>query len=69
MTEQFQKCLKTDCFRKVHVGTLYCCGPCATAGEMQCEIERHSADCDRRATERGEYSVWEADIYEQRNVR
>ena len=72
----FVKCRKPDCFRKVPPSSAYCCPPCANGDEQGAEVEPyspdvhpflcHSAACEDRARERGQYGVHEADLYEQR---
>ena len=64
----YHKCFKPDCMRKVSLGSRYCCGSCATAGEAPAPFELepyspalhpvlcHSQSCEERAAERGEYT-------------
>ena len=71
--DDYRKCGKPDCMRKVSQSSLYCCHSCSTAAEAPApyEIEPyrpgehwvlvHSEGCEARSRERGEYSVWEAD--------
>ena len=73
---EFHKCRKPDCLRKVSLGSVYCCHSCSTAAEASApyEIEPyrpgehwvlvHSEGCEKRAAERGEYSVFEAALHE-----
>lgn len=72
----FHKCGKPDCLRKVSLASRYCCLSCSTAAEASApyEIEpynpavhpfmTHSRECEERAAQRGEYSVFEADLHE-----
>ena len=65
----FTKCGKPDCFRKVSPASAYCCGSCTAAAERGFEIEPHdpavhpflchSADCEQRKAERGEFTFAE----------
>jgi len=59
MSGDYRKCAKPDCMRKI-AGGFYCCGPCADAAGGGYEIHAHSATCDGRAAERGEYAPPEA---------
>ena len=64
---EYHKCGKPDCFRKVSLGSVYCCHSCATAAEAPApyEIEPyrpgehwvhvHSEGCEARNVQRGEY--------------
>jgi len=54
---EFKLCDNPECGRIVGVGTLYCCGPCATAHTDGYEIHEdgplgHSDGCDQRQAER-----------------
>ncbi len=74
---EFFKCRKPDCFRKVKPGISYCCHSCATAAEARApyEIEPyrpgehwilvHSQSCEERSAERGECTPLEADLMVQ----
>ena len=67
-TAEYHKCRKPDCFRKVSLGSLYCCRSCTAAAEAPApyEIEPYSPDlhavlchgqsCEERSAERGEYT-------------
>lgn len=48
----FTWCEKPDCERLVYKGVLYCCTPCAHAGEHKYEIVAHNPTCDERWNER-----------------
>ena len=73
MPEEYGCCAKPDCLRKVSRGSKYCCASCSTAAEAPepYEIEPyepgkhpflvHSAGCEQRATERGEWPWREAE--------
>lgn len=66
--DEFAKCAKPDCYRKVSPASRYCCTPCSTAAEAAApyEIEPYSPDlhwihchsggCERRKAERGEFT-------------
>ena len=70
--DEYHKCGKPDCFRKVSPASRYCCHSCSTAAEAAApyEIEPyapgmhwvlcHSKECEERKDQRGEYTVWEA---------
>jgi hypothetical protein len=69
----YRKCFKPDCMRKVSLGSRFCCGSCSAAAEAAApyEIEPyspglhpilcHSKSCDGRAAERGEFTPLEAE--------
>ena len=71
---EFHKCGKPDCLRKISLGSVYCCLSCSKAAEASApyEIEPyapdvhyilcHSQSCEERSAERGEYTVFEADL-------
>ncbi|WP_440100048.1 hypothetical protein [Streptosporangium sp. H16] len=48
----FVECGKPDCDRVVPESVRFCCTPCAVAAEGRYEIDRHSASCDSRGSER-----------------
>jgi len=54
--DDFRKCGKPDCFRKIAGGALYCCPQCVQAAGGRYEIHAHAGSCDVRAAERGEFS-------------
>lgn len=54
---ELEKCDKPDCLRKVKKGTDYCCTACRVAAEGQYEIDEHSAGCEKRHAERGDYGA------------
>jgi hypothetical protein len=56
----YQRCGKPDCLRKVKPGVAFCCEPCGIAADGRYEIHDHSAWCDERAAERGEFTRDEA---------
>lgn len=63
-------CRSGQCLRKVRPGVVYCCTPCAEAweGTPRHDVDGlHSAGCDQRAGERGEFTPAEAE--EARMVR
>lgn len=74
--DEYHKCGKPDCLRKVSLGSRYCCHSCSTAAEARApyEIEPydpaahwmlvHSKECEGRKAERGEYTVFEAAFHE-----
>jgi hypothetical protein len=74
---EFVKCLKPDCMRKVKPGVAYCCEPCSIADTPPDRYELdpyepsaywtfvHSESCERRKAERGECSPAEADLLTQ----
>jgi hypothetical protein len=69
--DEYHKCGKPDCLRKVSLASRYCCPSCSTAAEAPApyEIEPHdpaqhpilvhSAECEKRRNQRGEYSVFD----------
>lgn len=62
--QEYHKCKKPDCFRKVSKGSLYCCYACSIADEGRYEVHEsgqlaHSDDCNQRKSERGEYSIYD----------
>lgn len=73
--DEYRPCRKPDCLRKVSLNSLYCCHACTTAGEASApyEIEPyapglhwvlcHSAECEERKNQRGEYTVFEAESW------
>jgi len=63
------KCRKPDCLRKIHSAAFYCCQICYEADRGRYEIDTHSMPCDRRAAERGTYSVTEAAMQRQPGTR
>jgi hypothetical protein len=75
--DDYRKCFKPDCMRKVSLGSRFCCGSCTTAAEARApyEIEPyrpdahwvlvHSKECEGRAAERGECTPYEADALGQ----
>ena len=64
--DDYRKCFKPDCMRKVSPVSRYCCHSCTVAAEAAApyEIEPydpavhwvlvHSESCEKRAAERGE---------------
>ena len=60
MADEYWKCYKPDCRRKVKEGAAYCCTPCVAADAIGHEIHQHSVGCDERAAERGECDEYEA---------
>jgi hypothetical protein len=74
---EFVKCLKPDCMRKVKPGAAYCCGPRQIADTPPDRYELdpydpsahwtfvHSEFCERRKAERGECSPLEASTLDQ----
>ena len=66
----FHKCAKPDCFRKVTLASLYCCTACTTAAEARAPYELepyspalhwilcHSQQCEERSAERGGEYTW-----------
>lgn len=52
---QLHKCAKPDCFRQVKAGVEHCCVECAVAAEGRHEVHQHSAGCEQRHAERGDY--------------
>ncbi len=58
MNDDYKKCDKPDCGRKVKVGVLYCCAACALADERGHEVHEtgplaHSPGCEARHRDRG----------------
>ena len=56
--QNFDKCSKPDCMRKVKKGIAFCCHPCSYAAEKKFEIHDdgplgHTAACNMRDAERG----------------
>jgi hypothetical protein len=74
---EFLKCLKPDCMRKVKPGVAYCCESCAIADTPPDRYELdpydpakywtfvHSKRCEERKAERGECSPAEAYALDQ----
>ena len=48
MADEYRKCYKPDCRRKVKEGAAYCCTPCVAADAIGHEIHQHSVGCDER---------------------
>ena len=66
--QNFNKCSKPDCFRKVKKGIAFCCHPCSYAAEKKFEIHDdgplgHTTDCNTRDAERGTIDPAEAFFY------
>lgn len=64
MMIEFHKCRKPDCFRKVSIGSMYCCGPCDYADQKGFELDEsgplgHSDGCNHRKFLRGEFTFFE----------
>jgi hypothetical protein len=67
---EFGRCGSPDCLRKVSRGSRWCCTSCTQANGRY-ELDpfspglhwtlTHSAGCEQRAAERGQWTVFEAD--------
>lgn len=66
--QNFDKCSKPDCMRKVKKGIAFCCHPCSYAAEKKFEIHDdgplgHTEDCNQRDKERGSIDPAHAFFY------
>lgn len=66
--QDFNKCSKPDCMRKVKKGIAFCCHPCSYAAEKKFEIHDdgplgHTPTCNERDKERGSIDPAQAFFY------
>lgn len=66
--DQYNKCKKPDCLRKVKPGIVYCCAPCGVASEKKYEVHEggllgHTEWCNERAAQRGLLTIYDWQYY------